>query len=198
MGRFDTVRRKVVDLRAATARSHRTGQYPLAKALAGDQERLSGDHRSCRPECSGVVSAGIGVGLNNRDAIDCRPQFGGRDLLVNRSGSVAELSGADVHDVPTVGLECGRWCRRSDHAAGSSRSWQLPCPDRSANATLPVQPLRVRSTVHCRRGRCTGPVRSCRIRDHRLRTCQSTKSSPGTTTLRRRNSKGSMPRRFAS
>ena len=106
MGRFDTVRRKVVDLRAATARSHRTGQYPLAKALAGDQERLSGDHRSCRPECSGVVSAGIGVGLNNRDAIDCRPQFGGRDLLVNRSGSVAELSGADVHDVPTVGLEC--------------------------------------------------------------------------------------------
>ena len=85
--------------------------------------------------------------------------------------------------------------RRSARGAAWWRSSPAPCPRRRASCARRRRRRPVSlASARLRPGRGTGRGRSCRRSGRRARTWASTTNgSPGTTTLRRRNSNGSMP-----
>ena len=117
-------------------------------------------------------------------------QHAGRDLPVHGGRAVAEFGGADGQRIATVGAECDR---RSENArlAAPCRSWPVPCLHRPASRAAAGRRRRAQRLLD----QVEALVEAVTAVDHVRAATRALEIilSPLLTTLRRRNSNGSMP-----
>ena len=175
------------------AQRRRRGDDLAAQLERGPVQREAGDDDARRPERARVVAGDVGVGLPDADPVDRRARAPARRAA--RARSSCRCRTRRCRRSPRSGRRraAGPSPRRSARAGRWSRSSRAPCP---SPTRVPSGAGRssARSASAPSRGRGTGRGRSALMpRSPSSSASVTSRRSPGTTTLRRRSSNGSMP-----